>query len=91
MQLAAEEVAGTGLPQQITGYTKHGIEQAIGRDGVGVAARAILDAFKSPLKIIGQAGWRFQFTGQNAVVVLNAEGKVVTTWATNAAGVRVVP
>ena len=91
MQLAAEEAAGARLPQQIAGYTGHGIEQAIGREGVGVAPRAILDAFQNPLKIVGQSGSRFQMIGQDATIVVNAEGKIITTWANNAAGVRVAP
>jgi hypothetical protein len=47
-QLAAEEVAGARLPQAITGYARHGLNQAISREGVGVSTRAILDAFKNP-------------------------------------------
>jgi RHS repeat-associated protein len=91
MQLAAEKVAGARLPQQIAGYRGHGIEQAIGREGVGVAARAMLDAFKNPLRIVGQSGGRFQMIGRDATIVINAEGKIITTWATNAAGIRVAP
>jgi hypothetical protein len=90
MQLAAEEAAGAVLPKAITGYTRHGLNQAISRDGVGVATRAIADAFKNPISIAGQSGGRFVFTGQNAVVVVNAEGRVISTWATNSAGVRAV-
>jgi hypothetical protein len=90
-QLAAEEVAGARLPQAITGYTRHGLNQAISRDGVGVSTRAIMDAFKNPASIAGQSGGRFVLTGRDAVVVVNAEGKVITTWATNSAEVRVVP
>lgn len=32
----------------ITGYTRHGLQQAIERDGHGVSPRAILDAVKNP-------------------------------------------
>jgi hypothetical protein len=39
--------AGARLPQAITGYTRHGLNQAISRDGVGVSTRAIMDAFKN--------------------------------------------
>jgi hypothetical protein len=90
-RLAAEEVAGARLPQAITGYTRHGLNQAISRDGVGVSTRAIADAFKNPTSIAGQSGGRFVLTGRDAVVVVNADGKVVTTWATTSAGFRVVP
>jgi hypothetical protein len=91
MQLAAEEIAGARMPGQLAGYTKHGINQTISRDGVGVSTRAILDAFQNPTKIFGQAGGRFGFVGRDAVVVVNSEGQVVTTWATGSAGVRIVP
>jgi hypothetical protein len=33
----------------INGYTRHGLNQAISRDGVGVSPSAILDAVKIPL------------------------------------------
>jgi hypothetical protein len=58
MQLQVEEVAGTRLPSEITGYSKHGLNQAISRDGAGVAPGAILDAIKNPLNITGQSGGR---------------------------------
>lgn len=90
-QLAAEQFAGARFPEAITGYTRHGINQAISRDGVGVSTRAILDTFKNPLNITGQSGGRFMITGRDAVVILNAQGRVVTTWGTSAAGVRLVP
>lgn len=35
----------------ITGYTKHGLNQAIGRNGVGVKPSAILDAVRNPVNI----------------------------------------
>ena len=91
MQLAAEEAAGARLPGQISGYTRHGINQAISRDGVGVSPRAILDAFKNPLSIEGQAGGRFVLSGQEATVVVNSQGQVITTWANVASGVRGAP
>ncbi|RUD93116.1 hypothetical protein IPC1228_31485 [Pseudomonas aeruginosa] len=72
----------------MTGYSKHGLNQAISRDGVGVAPQAITDAVSNPIKISGQSGGRFVFTGKNAVVVVNSQGKVITTWATSSAGTR---
>ncbi len=91
MQLAAEEAAGARLPGAISGFTRHGLNQAISRDGVGVASRAMLDAVKNPVSIAGQSGGRFIFNGKNATVVLNEAGSVITTWARNSAGVRIVP
>ncbi|OUM03384.1 hypothetical protein A8M77_06965 [Variovorax sp. JS1663] len=88
MQLKAEEVAGVPLPVEITGYSRHGLNQAISRDGAGVSPDAILDAFKNPISITGQSGGRFMLTGKDAVVVVNGQGRVITTWATGASGVR---
>ncbi|MGE8273684.1 hypothetical protein, partial [Stenotrophomonas sp.] len=45
-------------------------------------------AVRNPLSITGQSGGRFMMTGKDAVVIVNHQGKVITTWATNAAGVR---
>ena len=87
-QLAAEQAAGARLPQALTGYTRHGLNQAISRDGVGVGARAIMDAWQNPLGIVGQSGGRFVITGQNATIVVNAEGQIISTWASGSAGLR---
>jgi RHS repeat-associated protein len=66
---------------KITGYTRHGLEQAIGRDGGrGVHPQAIVDAVRSPTKVIEQAGGKTKYVGKDATVILNNEGKVVTTW-----------
>lgn len=72
----------------IKGYTKHGIDQAISRDGVGVATKAILSAAKNPQRIIKQSGGRVMYRGKDAVVVLNKYGKIITTWALNTRGWR---
>ena len=91
MQLVAEEVAGARLPQSLTGYTKHGINQAISRDGFGVSPATILDAFNNPTSVIGQTGkygGAFQMTGKNGVIVVNPQGQIITTWGTNSAGLR---
>lgn len=79
------------IPDAITGYTRHGLNQAISRDGVGVAPSAILDAVKNRSNIVPQSNGTFRFVGQNAVVVLNRAGKVVSTWATNGGGIRMAP
>jgi RHS repeat-associated protein len=93
--LAATEGAGkviegaAGVAGKITGYTEHGLAQAMGREGVGVAPKAILDAVRDPLKVVPQEGrGTTMFVGRDATVILNKEGKVVTTWANGAAGVR---
>jgi hypothetical protein len=74
---------------KITGYTRHGLNQAIGREGAGVKPGAILDAVKNPKQVIQQTGGRIKYVGQNATVVTNAEGKVITTWPHGSEGLRV--
>jgi hypothetical protein len=49
-----EAAAGVNL----TGFTRHGINQAISRNGAGVSTRAILDAVRNPVKILAQSGGR---------------------------------
>jgi RHS repeat-associated protein len=95
IKTVATQAAATTAEQQvvkaaagkITGFTKHGINQAISRDGVGVASRAIADAVKNPIKVVaGRESTKY--IGRDATVVLNKAGKVITTWARNSAGRR---
>ena len=81
---------GTNPPKEITGRTQHGEQQAQGRDGGrGVSDEAMNDAVQNPLKPPEpQAGGKYRYDGKNAVVVLNADGKVITTWPTGSAGWR---
>ena len=66
---------------QISGYTHHGLNQAIGRDGGrGVSPQAILDAVKNPQKITPQSGGRAKYSGRDATVVLDSEGKIITVY-----------
>ena len=78
------------IPTKITGFTKHGINQIISRDGHGVANKAILDAINNSKNIVAQGAFktRFKFVGNNAVVILNKTGKVITAWAKNKTGRR---
>lgn len=58
---------------KITGYRKHGIDQAISRnDGRGVSTKAILHTVKTG---------KLNILVKQAVVVLNKKGQVVTTFA----------
>jgi len=86
--LAAE---GGGVAGKITGFTKHGLNQAISRDGVGVSSKAILDAVKSPQSIVSQGKGVVKYVGEHATVILNGAGKVITTWAHDASAWRIVP
>ncbi|MDO6705961.1 RHS repeat-associated core domain-containing protein [Photobacterium sp. 1_MG-2023] len=50
---AASRVANKAVAGKITGYTKHGLNQAIGRNGgKGVKAEYILDAVRNPKKVV---------------------------------------
>jgi tripartite motif-containing protein 71 len=83
------EAVDQGIAGVINGYTKHGLEQAIARDaGRGVSPSAILDAVRAPLSKTVQAGGATKYVGQRAVVVVSREGRIVTTYARNSAGLR---
>ncbi|MDR2341600.1 MAG: hypothetical protein LBD84_00970, partial [Campylobacteraceae bacterium] len=92
MQLSAEEVAGVKAPTQITSYSQHATEQIAKRDGgKGVSQIAIDDAWSNPLQIeyvSTQYGATFRYTGADAVIVVNTDGKVVTAWAKSSSGVK---
>lgn len=83
--------AASAIGNAIKGFTKHGINQAISRDGVGVSSRAILDALKNPVKVAVQKGGAVKIIGKDATVIVNQAGKVITTWARNSAGTRIQP
>jgi RHS repeat-associated protein len=94
LPLAAGSMGGRVLVPiagRLTGFTKHGINSAINHNGVGVATWAILDAVKNPLRTVAQSGDRMRYVGQNAVVVLNSTGRVITTWARSSAAWRIRP
>ena len=76
---------------RITGFTKHGLNQAVSREGLGVAGWAILEAVSNPVKTIAQANGKILYIGANARVVLNAAGEVVTVIAKNSRAWRVQP
>lgn len=91
MQLSAEQTAGVRAPTSISSYSDHALQQVAGRDGgIGVSQAAISDAFANPTAIQyvpSKYGPTFKYVGQNATVVVNPQGNVVTTWGTSAAGV----
>jgi RHS repeat-associated protein len=85
---AASGGAGARQGGSIDGFTKHGLNQAISRDGVGVSNPAMLDAVKNPTQVVQQPGGRTMYVGKDATVVMNSQGKVITTWANGSAGQR---
>lgn len=73
----------------ITGYTRHGLNQAVGRDGGrGGAPQAILEAVRSGEPAFQAATNTFKYVGDNAAIILNQEGRVVTAYARSGAGLR---
>jgi len=87
--VAAAGAVGRGAIPKITGFTRHGLNMAISKDGVGVAGRAMLEAVRSPLRTVAQEGGKTVYIGKNATVVLNQSGQVVSTWATSSRGWRI--
>ena len=87
---AAAEAGGTRVVGNvITGYTRHGLNQALTRDGVGVSPSAILNAVRNPASVTSDSiRGSITYLGENAVVVLNRTGKVITTYATDSRGWR---
>lgn len=67
----------TQVAIDISGFTKHGINQTINRN---VNPSAIADALNNPVQIIPQSNGTTRYIGRNAVVVLNPSGQVVTVW-----------
>ena len=66
---------------KISGYTKHGLNQVIGRnEGRGVKIRAILDSLKNPTKCVSQPNGSIKYIGKDATVILNTEQKIVTAY-----------
>ncbi|MGW4237066.1 RHS repeat domain-containing protein [Streptomyces sp. NPDC004749] len=77
----------TNQPDKITGYTKHGLMQAIGRnDGRGVNLSKMVDAMRDPKKVTHQEtdrGLTWKFVGRGgkaAQVVVDATGRVITAF-----------
>ena len=64
-------------PGRITGFTTHGLNQTINR---GVSPSVLLDTTKNPSVVLQQAGRNRLFLTNQAAVVLNKEGQVVTTY-----------
>jgi RHS repeat-associated protein len=86
-------VITTSTGEKVRGYTDHALsvpgKGVIDREGVGVAARAILDALKRPIKIKPASGSRgTTYYGKNAAVVVR-KGKIITAWALNRHGHRI--
>jgi len=82
---AGEKVVG----DVIRGFSKHGINQAISREGVGVSSRAMLDAVRNPERIVERSGGITEYVGNAARVRINPQGDVVTVIPRNSQGFRI--
>lgn len=68
----------------ITGHTKHGLHQSIGRNGgKGVDVKGKLDALKNPKKVEQQSGGRTKYVGKKVTVVINKDRKIVTNFGSS--------
>jgi len=77
---AAMEAGENAVAGVITGYTSHGLNQVISRDGGnGVAASSILDAVSNPTSVQVINGTT-KYVGNEATVIVNSDGKVVTAY-----------
>ncbi len=88
---ASKAVFNVPIGGKIPGFTRHGLNQAISREGVGVTQAAMRDAVANPLRVLHQEGGKVLYVGRNARVVLNTDGEVVTTMALSRGAWRIVP
>jgi RHS repeat-associated protein len=86
---AGAKTVSSAVGGRITGYTSHGLNQAISRNGVGVSPSAVLDAVRNPSAVVEQASGAVEYVGESATVILNQAGKVITAWARGRSGVRI--
>lgn len=88
-EVPVDSKGNTEPPKEITEYSKHAQERMEGRDGVGVSEEAIEDALENPISYEYDAnrdGWKV--VGRDATVVINPDGRVITTWAEHKTGYR---
>jgi RHS repeat-associated protein len=72
-------IRGAAVGGVISGYTRHGLNQAISREGFGVSARSILNAVRSPVATTASRGGSTVYRGADGTrVVVNANGRVIT-------------
>ena len=78
------------ITNPIKGFTKHGKQSTLTHDGHGVNPKAMQDAVRKPIKVISQPNGGTKYIGKNANVVLNEVGEVITTYAKNHHGWRLM-
>jgi hypothetical protein len=91
MRAKIESNCGVKMPDNLIGYTKHGVDRALSRDNVGVSTESILDAWNNPIKVKFKAdnsGKSFKIYGEDSTIVVNPKGEVVSCWAKRKEGHR---
>lgn len=76
----------------IKGFTKHGLERAIERPGGAASEKAVLDAIRNPTSVNTQVNdlgrTSTTYTGKDAHVRVNPDGKIISTNPRGAAGLK---
>ena len=76
-QKAIEECERRPIGGVITGFTRHGLNQAISREGFGVSPQAILHTVRNGVPTL-QSNGTIKYVSDQATVVVNQSGVVVT-------------
>jgi hypothetical protein len=76
------------VARTITGYTRHGLHQAISREGVGVSPYAILEVGRHPRRVVHRAGGITEYIGEMARIRINDADQIVTVIPTSRRGFR---
>lgn len=88
-------VLAHGLRIAVTGFTRHGLQQVMLRNGVGVAPKAMVNTLRNPnwakstSTIVGKNAGTTKYVGKDAVVILNKQNQIVSAWARNSASTRI--
>jgi hypothetical protein len=62
-----------------TSFSRHALNQAISRNGYGVAPSAYIDAIKNG-KVVVRPDGTTRYRGKSATVVVNSSGRIITMW-----------
>ncbi|MDR0742444.1 MAG: hypothetical protein LBE98_03200 [Puniceicoccales bacterium] len=92
MRAKVEKSCGVKMPENLVGYTKHGLDRALFKDEVGVSPQSILDTWNNPTKIefeMDEHGGKFNIFGEKSMIAVNKNGKVITTRASTRRGYRI--
>jgi hypothetical protein len=91
MRAEVENGCGVKMPENLVGYTRHGVDRALFRDNVGVSPQSILDTWNNPIKVkfkVDNSGKSFKIYGKDSTIVVNPQGEVVSCWAKGKEGHR---